>query len=265
MSKRSKTAQFRITPEEDAHLRAAAKDAGFGQLSEYLRAVTLHDTVVVVGAERVIAIPSTVSSEAEDELVRERLRAVLIGLRTPPGSGQEESQAPTGGSVAGTFPPGSPTEATPAPDSPPATPASPGPSDGDSMVGASAPSSPAEPALPATGSVAPGETFCSHCGGTDGQHQSFCEAVTGHSPVPETEAAPEGTDDEAMRRYVETRVNEGEHRLVAEAEWRQRSEGTPPPATEQAAQNSQTLAACPGCGAMKSPAAQCADCGRRPD
>jgi hypothetical protein len=305
MSKRTKTAQFRVTEEEHAHLYKAAADAGL-KPSDYFRALTLHPTVVVVGEQEVVVVPSTITTAAADEALRARLRAILIQLK-----GQGESPEP-GANAASMAPP-----AAPAPGSPPATPPSPagGP---DGMVGTSSSSAPAPsqeaagadpgpsgeqasappsadsepsaagsekeqgtvPAAPldpppgplssaspdaaaaAAGAGPPppaGSEVCPHCGGAEGRHQSFCEVVRGEPPVPPEggEATPQPSD---MDRYVEQRVSEGELRIVAEAEWRNRQGGPPP----QAPQQRPALEACPTCGTMKLPDAQCPDCGRRP-
>lgn len=121
-----------------------------------------------------------------------------------------------------------------------------------------------------------GVAACPHCGGTEGRHQSFCEEIRGEPPVerprPETaaptpEAPPPAT--ETRERFIERRVNEGEMRVVAEAEWRQQEAGVieapeppvdaaPPPPTGDRREP------CPSCGTLKLPEAQCADCGRRP-
>lgn len=262
MAARAKTAQFRITEEEDAHLRKAARDAGFDKLSEYLRAVTLHPTVVVVNGATVTLVPSTITLQDADDALRERFRAILAGLKEAP------AQASPGGEggVVGSAPP-----AVPPPDgtsiSPPAGDAHPGPEK----------SSAPEPLRSPDDGVAPGELepagagACPDCGGRDGQHQSFCEQVRGEPPVTGTEApqgapAPTGSPIESREQFIERRVREQEAEgagtssatIVAEAEWRQ--------LTSAGAQSSAppALQPCPTCGAMKAPNAQCRDCGTRP-
>ena len=116
-----------------------------------------------------------------------------------------------------------------------------------------------------------GAGACPDCGGRAGQHQSFCEQITGEPPVKGTEAgapppAPEGSPIESRTEFVERRVREQagegtpEHaaRVVAEAEWRQITSAGQQPAAPPA------LQPCTTCGAMKAPNAQCRDCGARP-
>lgn len=261
MSRKSKAAQFRITDEEDGHLRQAAEDAGM-KLSDYLRAVALHPTVVVVAEERVVLIPSTVTLAEADERLRERFEAIRIAALQ---DGQGESPAPAPGSAdsLAAQPPAGATlpSAEPAPGSPPATPSSPGDA-AEGMVGSSSQAASAAGASSEAPAALAGET-CLFCGGRDGRHQGFCEVVTGESPVSE-EAAPPG--QETMADYVERRVGEGELRVVAEAEWRQRGQIPAGSLVEGGGLPHEVdrRVACPSCGAMKLPEAQCADCGRRP-
>lgn len=308
MSKRTKTAQFRVTTEEDAHLRKAADDAGM-KLSDYLRAVCLNRSVVVVSDQNVVVIPATTStSEADQELMRRLEQKIAKG-------GQEEKPAPQGSPSPATAAPSAVKPATPAPTaaaapaSPPATPApQSSPSEGDGMVGASASQAPpdvgaaapkpAAGAIPGSGGTvirtrqdehAPGEfepggaEACPHCGGTDGQHHSFCQEIRGEPPVPPEDPTPDAPPPapepaaapETREQFVERRVDEGEMRVVAEAEWRQREAGVieaePPPVTSTPAQQPAAAPAgdrrqpCPSCGTLKLPEAQCADCGRRPE
>lgn len=307
MSKRTKTAQFRVNAEEDGHLRKAAEDAGM-KLSDYLRAVCLNRSVVVVAEQGVVVIPAaTSSSEADQELMRRLEQKIAV-------AGQEENPAPQGspspiaGPSAAKPPSPAPTPAA-ASGSPPAAPAAleTSPGGGDGMVGASASQElpavasqasghddrgAAAGAIPGSGETvlrthqeehAPGEfepggpDACPHCGGTEGRHQSFCEEIRGEPPVeePEPEAkAPPQPAPETREQFVERRVNEGEMRVVAEAEWRQQESGVietppPPPAPPAAPPQPQPPAdrrqVCPSCGTLKLPEAQCADCGRRPE
>lgn len=309
-SKRTKTAQFRVTAEEDAHLRDAAEKAGL-KLSDYLRAVSLTRSVVVVGEQATVVIPATTSPRDADEELMGRMRAILKGLQE-----QDASPAPPTGSpspptpsAAAPLPPSSPQPASTAaaPDSPPPPKATSSPSEGDGMVGASSsqepPAAGAAAPVPAAGAIpgsgetvirtrqdehAPGEfepggaAACPHCGGTEGRHQSFCEEIRGEPPVePEV---PEGTEPpqpappaapapETREQFVDRRVEEGELRVVAEAEWRQQEAGViaaPEPPAQAAPQAAAPTATaerrepCPSCGTLKLPEAQCPDCGRRP-
>ena len=159
MAKRTKVAQFRLDEAEDAHLRKAAADAGFKALSDYLRAVTLHPTVVVVSGQDVVLIPSTITLADADEALQHRFRTILAGLQ-----GQETSPAPATGLPEPPAPADSPAApdvasgaASPAPDSSPAPLASPG--GGDGMVGTSTSQAPpADPEAAAGAIPGPGET-----------------------------------------------------------------------------------------------------------
>lgn len=265
MAARAKTAQFRITEEEDAHLRKAATDAGFAKLSEYLRAVTLHPTVVVVSGTQVTLIPSTITLADADEALRARFRTILAGL--------QEAPAPTspgeGGGMVGSAPPSAP------PDGSSISPSA-GAQAAISAPGPEKPSAP-EPLRSPDDGVAPGELepagvgACPDCGGKDGQHQSFCEQVRGEPPVSGTETggappAPTGSPIESREQFIERRVREQEAEgagtsaatIVAEAEWRRLTSAGQQPAAPPA------LQPCPTCGAMKAPTAQCRDCGARP-
>lgn len=141
------------------------------------------------------------------------------------------------------------------------------------MVGAGS-HEPPPPSPPSSGGGAgsipgPGETesveplgagACPHCGGVDGQHQSFCEEIRGEPPVTGTEEvvtppAPEGRPIESREQFIERRVGEGENQIVAEAEWRQMLSGQAPAAS---------MVACPVCGTKKSAAVDCPDCGTPP-
>lgn len=269
MAKRSKSPQFRVTPEEDEHLRQAAKDADM-KLSDYLRAVVLHATVVVVDGMSVTLIPSTVTLAEADEALRARFRAILLQL-------QGQGESPASSEAAACLPqqppaPGSP-PATPAPPEPPraAPPSSPGTAD-QGTVGASSSAAAPAPAPGGDAGASPGEhepehelavssiERCAHCGGTEGRHQSFCETVRGEPPV--APAAAEA--DSGKAAYVAARVGEGEMQVVAEAEWRQRqAQPDAAPALQPTAVDA-AKQPCPSCGTMKLPAVQCPDCGRRP-
>lgn len=118
-----------------------------------------------------------------------------------------------------------------------------------------------EETLTGDAALEPGGTgACPHCGGTDGQHQAFCESLTGEPPVEGTEAPagppePEGRRIESREDFLHRRVvDEGEVRLVAEAEWRQITSSGQQPQT----------ASCTNCGTMKSTAVPCPDCGAPP-
>lgn len=300
---RSKAAQFRISPEEDQHLRHACLDAGFDQLSEYLRAVLLEGTTVSVGQHRVVVIPSTTSEVADDEYIHQKLRAILAGLR-------ESSSASEGGGMVGALPSqsppaqaaapsaGSPENQASAPRSAGATPAAgpdengqgsphgaiPGefegtPASRDSQPEATAtPASGAESPLPAerkTPSPAPvpftGSAPCPDCGGTGGRHQSFCAQITGEPPVQGTEEAPDAPETE--RAFLDRRVAEQEADgigtsaalIVAEAEWRKATAAPAGSSLPAAAPPAPEIQQpCPTCGAMKTPSQQCRDCGTRP-
>lgn len=288
---RSKAAQFRVSEEEDQHLRQACLDAGFDQLSEYLRAVLLEGTVVAVTPTRVVVVPSTITTDAHDERFQARLRAILTGLRdqTSPGeSGGMVGTAPSQGSPASAAAQAGPgeTQASAPPVAPMAGPdqngqgsppgssgefeGSPTPRNSQPDAQASAAGAGRKKTSPRVAPLSASSAACPDCGGSDGRHQGFCVQVTGEQPA-DTEAPERGP--ETQEAFIARRVGEQEAegvgtavaQHVAEAEWRNLSappaaSSTPtpaPPAPEQ-------LEPCPTCGTMKAPSQQCRDCGTRP-
>ncbi len=301
---RTKAAQFRITPEEDQFLRYACLDAGFDQLSEYLRSVLLDGTVVSVGRHRVRMIASRTSDPADDAEIRERLTAILtVAL-------QSSSVGGDGGMV-GSTPSQSPPDAAAAPSSagPPENQASaprsagPVPAVGPDQNGQGSPhgarsgefeGTPAPrdsqleaTAIPASSAESPpverkttapppvpfvgASGACPDCGGTNGRHQGFCAQVTGEEPVSGTEDAPAAPESE--QAFIARRIAEQEAdgigtavaQHIAEAEWRK----TTAPQEGSSAPTPpppapETQQPCPTCGAMKIPSQQCRDCGTRP-
>lgn len=262
MAKRSARADFRITQEESEHLRQAAKDAGL-VFSDYLRALTLDRTVLAVGPVELTVIPAATTSPEEDLRIEARIAELIRVAAT----GQAQSAPAPDETPAPATAPVVPTPAH-------SEPAPPSPSEPDGMAGASTSGSATEPAVGvATGRDAqndPGSAkTCPHCGGRNGQHQSFCETITGESPVTDPAPTP---GVETREQFVARRVSEGEIAAVAEAEWRQLSTGPAPDpapvaaaAPAAAAPPPAALAPCPSCATMKNPAAQCRECGRRPD
>lgn len=245
----NKTIQFRADSQEKDHLVKAAKDAGMS-LSEYLRTVVLARTVVVVGeALGVVIVPATDSPTAQDQRVMAAVEGAIKTL-----NGQASSRA-VGDDAARLD--ASPAPAQPDPESAGETSAvgTPAPVKPDVALSAPAPSGPAS--LVGDAALEPGGAgACPNCGGTNGQHQAFCESLTGEPPVEGTEQPagppePEGRPIEAREDFLERRLGEGENVLVAEAEWRQiTSSGQQP-----------QMAACTNCGTMKSTAIPCPDCG----
>lgn len=133
-------------------------------------------------------------------------------------------------------------------------------------------SPPSEPSEGAGGETAPISALraegspvgeCPLCGGRDGNHQSFCETITGEPPVeggsPPTAPppVPTGNPIETREQFIQRRgaelLGEGQSPVVAaaiaEAEWR-KALGQP------------TSTECPNCGTVKLDASKpCPDCG----
>lgn len=263
MASKSKTPSFRVTPEEDAHLRQAATDAGM-KLSDYLRALVLHPTVAVVAGRDVVLIPSTITLEAADAELRATFAAILAALNSQeagPAPATAGTPAPVNGAASAATAP--PAVAPPAPDRPPAS-----PGEGDGMVGK--PPSQAPPTTngaPVAGQVpGPGET-CADCGGREGRHQGWCEQITGAPPVTHTEEAPAAAVSagaETYEAFLARRTSEGELSVVAEAEWRQQAAAGAPEIPPESPAAIDRRAPCPSCGTLKLPEVQCIDCGARP-
>lgn len=285
MAKRSARADFRITDEEDKHLRQASVDAGYAKFSEYLRALTLERTILAVGADQLVVIPAASTSIEDDKRIEARIAALVEAANGQAQGAPAPDQPPVAPAPAPVVPP--PAHPEPAPSSPREPDGTVGASPPDEAPAAPPPSLPAADSLPAAGSqpgsaetssvppspgapagpTPPAQGICPHCGGREGQHQSFCETITGESPVTAPAVA---AGVETHEQFVARRVSEGEISAVAEAEWRQLATGpvpdpAPVAAPAAAAPPPAALAPCSSCGTMKNPAAQCRECGRRPD
>lgn len=237
--------QFRGDDKLAGDVDAQVKRKGFKNRSEYLRSLVLADL-----------------SSADEGVVS---GAAGTGPVDPPGDDGAGEQLP--------------------PSSPPPEPAPPGPP--EAKVPAPQPSSPADAApapviLRGDQQLPPEPGKCPDCGAPDGLHHGFCVQVTGEEPVTGTEAPidPVAHTAETQESYVGRRIAEqvGEGadeflaRSIAEAEWRaHRGAGRPieaPAATQQPTRDPQASGyaaeACPGCGTVKLPTAQCRECGARP-
>lgn len=289
MAARTKSEQFRVNAEEKAHLHKAGADAGFPNTSAYLRELTLARTVVTFAGTDIVLIPAFNSSDAHDKRIEAVLLAALKTLNgqtpsqpsvgppggppAPPADGAADSapaDPPAGGvdpPVVGASqdaPPAVPAPASPPPGvaAPPATTGAP-PTAARPDVPVSPPSEPSEGAGGEAGDEGQRLGECPQCGGVDGNHQSFCETVTGEPPVegtastPATPPVPAGSPIETRRQFIARRgaelLGEGQSPVVAtaiaEAEWR-KVVGQP------------TSTECPNCGTVKLDASKpCPDCG----
>lgn len=269
MATRGKMKQFRVTDAENECIVAGARDAGFAKVSDYLRAISLHSTVVVVAASEVRVIPSTITTADVDAELLRRLEAVLAGL---------EGEAPNPPAAAA--PAGTPALAgTPPADSGSAPTASAGEGQTVGASGSQAPTPVPAPAAEPT--AAPQGTSCPDCGAPAGSHHGFCEQVRGEPPVPpagtqEPAASATGSVAEDREAFMARRVSEQEAEgagtavatHVAEAEWRaaQSAPAAPPVQAPTPAEEARVpQAPCSRCGAMKLPTQSCRDCGARPD
>lgn len=231
--------RFRVKPEEKGHLQQAAVDAGFENLSEYLRRVVLERTVVAVKVEprlELIVIPSTATTPEQDELMRGLVDAVTAELN-------RQAQSP-------------PPAAQSAPEPPASVPTS------EPAVGV-----PAAVPPPAAGTVSADQP-CPSCGARGGQHQPWCEVLTGESPVPPENEADRRQEQqtqsaaESFDQFIDRRVSElegmGRTTAVATAEAQAEWEAA---TTAPAAAPATEPRACPACGTVVGPQAQvCPTC-----
>lgn len=259
--------RFRVTDELLAHVNQAWKDAGYANLSAYLRAVLLERTVVTVADTGVVIIPAAGGSTGHDEAVK---AAFIKAFAELAGSGDAHS-GPASTS------PGE--DASPPDGMPPAGSADPG-------SGKAPPYEPddVEETCPRCGRTYPAsadthhselectenleaDRKCGSCGAhKDGPHEDWCPTLV-HTMTPEElgrqprEPVGGPQEGEGLEVFTARRIAELQAlnrptivaRAEAESEWRRFYE-------EKA-----TGTTCQHCGCTRSDASKpCPDCGAAP-
>lgn len=260
--RRDKQIRARCTDQEHAHLQVAAEDAGFKEVSAYIRNVLLSRHVMVVGPLEFVLIPALTASHEERYEARLLLDVVLKELNGLAAEDEPPAQTSPDGDLASEWPPEEtlPPQGAEAESSAAASDQKekgPSPDLHDAGEGMEPPSGPGLPATP------PVETATAEAGPSAPAAGGDDFELPPADPEPLGAVIAAGEDEGAfLARRTEELRRQGRPGIVAryeaEAEYRQLVVGTPAPTPSQPPG---APVSCPACGTLKRRPGPCPDCG----
>jgi hypothetical protein len=97
--------RFRCSPEQEAHVKQAAIDAGFSTVADYLRRIVLESTVITVAGGDIVVIPSATASSQSDKETLELIANVIREVNASRAAAGDEAADATAGEEPGEAPP----------------------------------------------------------------------------------------------------------------------------------------------------------------